>query len=102
MFSETKSISLGELKHTAKVKDGYEIILSWQGSGIFVPFQVLEAAVTIDSERVLLSLTDDTPYEEVLNISLLHVNKGILETLSLGGAYLTGTFREFHVLPQGR
>ncbi|MGP0838092.1 hypothetical protein [Serratia sp. CY85251] len=99
MFSETKSISLSELKHSANMKDGYEIMLSGQKTGFFVPFQVLEAAVTIDSERILLFLTDDTPYEEVLNISLVHMSKGILETVSLGGAYLTGTFSEFHVLP---
>lgn len=99
MFSETKSISLSDLKHAANMKDGYEIMLLGQGTGFFVPFRVLEAAVTIDSERFLLFLTDDTPYEEVLNISLMHMNKGILETISLGGAYLTGTFSELHVFP---
>ncbi|AGB80501.1 hypothetical protein D781_0106 [Serratia sp. FGI94] len=98
MFSEATFVSLGKRNHVAGIDGGYEVLLSGQGSGIFVPFQMLEAAVSIDEWRLLLFLTDDVPYEEILNISLLDRRHGILETLSLGGAYLNGTFSELRIL----
>jgi hypothetical protein len=53
----------------------------------------------VDDSRLLLFLTDDTPFEEMLNIALIDLDDGVKEILTLGGAYLTGSFADLHILP---
>ena len=77
----------------------YEVLIAEKGTGIMVPVQVVEAAVQVDDKRLLLFLTDDAPYEEALKIALLDLNEGVKEILTLGGAYLTGSFSDLHILP---
>jgi hypothetical protein len=53
----------------------------------------------VDDKRLLLFLTDDTPFEEMLNIALIDLDDGVKEILTLGGAYLTGSFADLHIAP---
>lgn len=71
---------------TPKAMGKYEVLIADKGTGITVPVHVLEAAVQVDDRRLLLFLTDDTPYEEMLTIALIDLNNGVKEILTLGGA----------------
>ncbi len=77
----------------------YEVLIAEKSTGIMVPVQVIEAAVQVDDKRLLLFLTDDVPYEEALKIALLDLNDGAKEILTLGGAYLTGSFTDLNIHP---
>jgi len=57
----------------------------WQVEGV-----VLEGAWGL-GEEILLATTDDIPQEDMLHLSLLGP-EGLLDRLSLGGAYATGNF----------
>lgn len=59
---------------------------------IVIPGKNLEAAVNVDDDLYLLFTTDGIDFEESLNISLISLKTGLLEKISLGGQYLTGTF----------
>ncbi|AHG18421.1 hypothetical protein Z042_01235 [Chania multitudinisentens RB-25] len=78
----------------------YEIAVAEKGTGITVPVQVVEAAIQVDDKHLLLFLTDDVPYEEILNIALIDLNAGVKEMLTLGGAYLTGSFSDLRIFPE--
>ncbi len=75
----------------------YEVLIAGKSTGVMVPVQVVEAAVQVDDKRLLLFLTDNVPYEEALKIVLLDVNDGVKEILTLGGAYLTGSFTDLKI-----
>lgn len=77
----------------------YEVLMAGNSTDIMVPVQVIEAAVQVDNKRLLLFLTDDTPYEEILKIALIDLKGGVKEILTLGGAYLTGSFSNLHIQP---
>ena len=68
-----------------------EVIISGHRTGTFVGGAVLEAAVECDG-RLLLFMTDDTPFEETLSIHLLSENGSVLDSARLGGPYTTGSF----------
>lgn len=76
----------------------YEVLIAGKGAGIMVPVQVPEAAVQVDDKRLLLFLTDDVLYEEALKIALLDPKDGAKEILTLGSAYLTGSFTDLNIL----
>ncbi|VTP12284.1 hypothetical protein PUATCC27989T_00070 [Phytobacter ursingii] len=99
MFRQLDNVTLQIREEpTATAMGKYEVLLAAKETGITVPVQVLEAAVQVDDIRLLLFLTDDTPYEEMLNIALIELNVGVKEILTLGGAYLTGSFADLHIL----
>ena len=75
----------------------YEVLIGGNTTGIHVPYCVIEAAVKVDAERYLIFLTNDTLFEEMLRIVLIHPGKGILECLVLGSVYLAGFFEELDV-----
>ena len=77
----------------------YEVLIAGKGTGIMVPVQIIEAAVQVDDKRLLLFLTDDVPYEEALKIALLDLKEGVEEILTLGDAYLTGSFTDLNIQP---
>lgn len=58
---------------------------------------VLEAAISVGA-RYLLFLTDDIPSEDMLHIHLLDAEFDVLESLTLGAAYTTGTFRKLEII----
>lgn len=64
---------------------------------IIISGKTLEAAIFVDVDLYLLFTTDGIDYEETLKISLIHLKKGLLEVVSLGGQYLTGTFEKLRV-----
>ena len=98
MFRQLDNVTLRIREEpTTKTMGKYEVLIAENGTGIAVPVQILEAAVQVDETRLLLFLTDDIPYEEMLNIALIDLNDGVKEILTLGGAYLTGSFADLHV-----
>ena len=68
-----------------------EIILHGKATGKIVPGVVLEAAIGW-REFYLLMLSDDIPYEDALNIHLLDQDLNLLDSVTLGGIYTTGSF----------
>jgi hypothetical protein len=70
-----------------------EILLRGAPTGKQVNGAVLEAAIAW-RDCFLLLLTNDIPYEEMLNIHLLDDTFTLLDTAILGAAYSTGSFRE--------
>ena len=100
MFMQLDKVTLRIREEpTTKTMGKYEVLIAENGTGIAVPVQILEAAVQVDETRLLLFLTDDIPYEEMLNIALIDLNDGVKEILTLGGAYLTGSFTDLHIAP---
>lgn len=75
----------------------YQVLFDGNATIIHVPYCVIEAAIRVDESRFLLFLTDDTPFEEILHIALIHLKQGILEMISLGGIYTTGSFARLQV-----
>ena len=75
----------------------YDVLIGGNTTGIHVPYSVIEAAVKVDAERYLIFLTNDTLFEEMLRIVLIHPEKGILDSLVLGSLYSTGFFEKLDV-----
>lgn len=99
MFRQLDNVTLQIRKEpTATAMGKYEVLLAAKETGITVPVRVLEAAVQVDDSQLLLFLTDDTPFEEMLSIALIDLHVGVKERLTLGGAYLTGSFADLHIL----
>ena len=89
----TDSISLSVVKDAQRLSETQcEIILKEKNTDIIVSGKKLEAAVKVADTRFLLFTTDDVVYEESLNIFYIDIQSGIIESLSLGGEYATGTF----------
>lgn len=100
MFKQLDNVTLMLREEPTPTAMGkYEVLIADKDIGITVPVHVLEAAVQVDDRRMLLFLTNDTPYEEMLKIALIYLNGGIKEILTLGGAYLTGTFSNLQIQP---
>ena len=100
MFKQLDNVTLMLWEEPTPTAMGkYEVLIADKGTGITVPVHVLEAAVQVDDRRMLLFLTDDTPYEEMLKIALIDLNGAIKEILTLGGAYLTGSFSNLQIQP---
>lgn len=53
---------------------------------------VLEACIQVN-DRYLVFMTDDCPYEECLRIYLLGTDFSVLDDVSLGRIYTTGSFQ---------
>lgn len=94
----TDSISLSVVKEAQRLSETQcEIILEEKNTDIIVSGKKLEAAVRVADTRFLLFTTDDIVYEESLNIFYIDTQSGIIESLSLGGEYVTGTFENLSV-----
>lgn len=100
MFKQLDNVTLMlQEEPTPTAMGKYEVLIADKGTGITVPVNVVEAAVQVDDRRMLLFLTNDTPYEEMLKIALIDLKGGVKEILTLGGAYLTGSFSNLHIQP---
>ncbi|WP_313825797.1 hypothetical protein [Leclercia sp.] len=77
-----------------------EVLIGGKSTGIIIPGKVLEAAIKIDPRRYLLFVTDDVMFEEMLTILLLDSFQGIVEKLTIGGAYSSGHFEDLRVSPR--
>ena len=68
------------------------ILLKGKPTGKSVAGSLLEAAFKTEGGELLLFTTDDTPFEEMLNIQLLDAQLDPLDAAVLGSAYSTGSF----------
>ncbi len=75
----------------------YEVLIAENRTGITVRFRYWRLLFRWMDKRLLLFLTDDMPFEEMLNIALIDLDDGVKEILTLGGAYLTGSFTDLHI-----
>ena len=73
------------------VEPACEIFLNGQATNQQVPGAVLEAAAQWQAFTLLFT-TDDTPFEELLNIHLLDAELNLLDSATVGGIYPTGSF----------
>lgn len=99
-MEEVTTLSLSEVNEatdTAQARS--EVLLDGNATGIIIPGKVLEAAIKVDTRRYLLFVTDDVIFEEMLTILLLELSQGIVEELTIGGAYTSGHFKDLKVSP---
>lgn len=100
-MEEVTTLSLSEVNEatdTAQVQS--EVLIEGNSTGIIIPGKVLEAAIKVDARRYLLFVTDDVIFEEMLTILLLDLSKGVVEELTIGGAYTSGHFENLEVSPR--
>lgn len=91
----SNAISLGIISEGNEVMSAQcDVLLNGINTGIKVTGKVLEASFRVSPNRYLLFITDDIIFEESLNITLIDINYGVLESLDLGGQYVTGSFEE--------
>jgi len=74
-----------------------EIIYRGEPTGCRVSGAVLEASVQID-DHFILFLTDDVPYEEMLNIYFLNDQFSVLDSVVIGSIYSTGSFSDLQLI----
>jgi hypothetical protein len=78
-----------------------EILHHGLALGVIVEGAVLEAAVDVPlqcGQGLLLFLTDDVPFEEMLRVTLIGPDRQVLDQVELGGPYTTGSLRDLRVL----
>lgn len=68
-------------------------------TGFIIHGLVLEAAIRVGAHRYLLFVTDDVIFEEMLTLLLLDLSQGVVEKLTIGGAYTSGHFEDLKVSP---
>ncbi len=71
---------------TAEIIDNGELTNCWVSGAI------LEAAVKTDDNNIILFLTDDIPQEDTLSIHLLDSHFSLLDSVTIGSIYSTGSF----------
>lgn len=92
-MEEVKTLSLSEVNEaTDAALTRSEVLIDGNATGIIIPGKVLEAAIKVDARRYLLFVTDDIIFEEMLTILLLDLSQGIVEELTIGGAYYLRSF----------
>lgn len=94
------TLSLSEVSEaTDTTQARAEVLIEGNSTGIIIPGKVLEAAIKIDARRYLLFVTDDVIFEEMVTLLLLDLSQGIVEELTIGGAYTSGYFEALTVSP---
>jgi len=92
------TLSLSEVSEaTDTTQARAEVLIDGNSTGIIIPGKVLEAAIKIDARRYLLFVTDDIIFEEMLTLLLVDLSQGIVDELSIGGAYTSGYFEALTV-----
>lgn len=100
-MEEVTTLLLSEVSEATETTQARsEVLIGGNSTGIIIPGKVLEAAIKIDSRRYLLFVTDDVIFEEMLTILLLDSSQGIVEKLTIGGAYSSGHFEDLRVSPR--
>ena len=88
-MEKVTTLSLSEVNEatdTAQARS--EVLIGGISTGIIIPGKVLEGAIKVDARRYLLFVTDDVIFEEMLTILLLDLSQGVVEALTIGGAYI--------------
>jgi hypothetical protein len=75
-----------------------EVLIAGKSSGIVVPGAILEAAVLWD-DYFLLFMTDDVPDEEMLRVLLLDDKLYLVDSVTIGSPYSTGSFSSLQLSP---
>lgn len=100
-MEKVTSLSLSEVSEaTSTTLARSEVLIEGHPTGIIIPERVLEAAIKIDACRYLLFVADDVIYVEILTILLLDLSQGIIDKLTIGGAYASGYFEALTVTPR--
>ncbi len=100
-MEEVSTLSLSEVSEaTDTLQARSEVLIGGNPTGMIIQGKVLEAAIKIDSCRYLLFVTDDIIFEEMMTLLLLDLSQGILEELTIGGAYTSGHFEALKVSPR--
>lgn len=100
-MEEVTTLSLSEVSEaTDTTQARSEVLIGGNSTGIIIPGKVLEAAIKVDARRYLLFVTDDVIFEEMLTLLLLDLSQGVIEELTIGGAYTSGHFEDLRVLPR--
>ena len=86
------ALSLQAMNGADGIAPRSELLLEGNPTGKSVAGSLLEAAFKTDRGELLLFTTDDTPFEELLNIQLLDAQLDPLDAAVLGSAYSTGSF----------
>jgi len=100
-MEEVTTLSLSEVHEaTDAAQARSEVLIDGNSTGIIIPGKVLEAAIKIESRRYLLFVTDEVIFEEMLIILVLDSSQGMIEKLTIGGAYSSGHFEDLTVSPR--
>jgi len=100
-MEEVTTLSLSEVNEaTDTARTQSEVLIDGNSTGIIIPGKVLEATIKVDAHRYLLFVTDDVIFEEMLTILLLDLSEGVVEKLTIGGAYTSGHFEDLEVSPR--
>ena len=92
-MQQLSTLSLVELSGQTEFSQARsEVYFDGKPSGILVPGKLLEAAFRVDEDRYLIFTTDDVLFEELLTITLISREQGVIEIAHLGGEYASGTF----------
>lgn len=100
-MEEVTTLSLSEVNEatdTAQARS--EVLIGGISTRIIIPGKVLEGSIKVDARRYLLFVTDDVIFEEMLTILLLDLSQGVVEALTIGGAYTSGHFEDLKVSPR--
>lgn len=68
-----------------------------QPMGLTIDGATLEAQFTVNTDRYLLLVSDDCPYEETLHVYLLNADGKLMESARLAYAYTAGILRDLQV-----
>lgn len=99
-MEEVTTLSLSEVSEaTDTTQARSEVLIGGNSTGMIIPGKVLEAAIKIDARHYLLFVTDDVVFEEILTLLLLDLSQGVVEELTIGGAYTSGHFEALKVSP---
>ena len=73
-----------------------QIFIHGKATGSVIVGAILEACVRIN-EYYLVFMTDDIPSEDMLHIYLFNQELNLLDSVTIGSAYATGSFRSFEL-----
>lgn len=75
-----------------------ELLINGAPSGIILTGAILEAAVAWQGNTIAF-LTDDIPFEDMLRMYMLDVERRVIDSAVLGAMYATGRFDALTLLP---
>ena len=89
----TKAIS----KYSETEVPKSQILIKGEATGKIVTGAILEAAI-LWKNYYLLFMTDDIPHEEMLSVHLLDKKLNLLDSVTIGAMYSTGSFSSIEIV----
>lgn len=94
------TLSLSQVREETETAQAYsDVLINGKSTGVIIPGKVLDAAIRVDGHRYLLFVTDDVIFEELLTVLFIDTSQGIIDKVTIGGAYTTGHFENLAVSP---